>query len=801
MLCSGDQDTITSSESLKDSQSVVSKNGTFRLGFFSPEANSTDRYLGIWFNKAPITTVVWVANRNRPVKDKSGVLKISDKGNLLLLNGQNQTIWSSNVSNTTATSPTAQLLDSGNLVLLQNSSLSLKHNIIWQSFDHPSNTLLPGMQPTVANTANKENFIFRSWRTPSDPSEGIFSVGIGTIGIPQVFTWRNGVNYWRSGPWDGNNFIGLANIDATMNDGFILEDHPQSGTIDMLFPPQDVSILLNYVIDPDGIIKEQYWDKPSESWKVGFSEPQTECDVYGKCGTFGTCNVGHSPICRCLRGFQPKNEAEWKKGNWSRGCVRSKQLQCGNAQGGKQDGFLRLPKVKVPDNIEKVTAFNQDNCRTKCLNNCSCIAYAYRLNIGCMMWTKDLVDIQEFTVGGVDLFLRLASSELEGKAHKKTEIIAIVTVAGTLVVAILLCFLWRWITRQGKRVERLDHEDKYRDNVVQIELQKPPLYTFEMLRNATNNFQDSNKLGEGGFGLVYKGILEDGQVVAVKRLSRASQQGLQEFMNEVEVISKLQHRNLVRLLGCCIEEDEKMLVYEYMSNKSLDAFLFDPPNEEHLCWEKRHNIIGGICRGLLYLHRDSRLKIIHRDLKTSNILLDEDFNSKISDFGMARIFGGNQDEANTRRVVGTYGYMSPEYTMGQFSEKSDVYSFGVILLEIISGKSTTSFNFKEHSYTLLGYAWKLWNEGKIESLIDPMVSQPTFPAEILRCIQVALLCVQELPSDRPNISTVISMLDNDIKHLQQPKKPPFTEWEISSIDQQSKSISTADYSISIIEGR
>ena len=412
MLCSGDHDTITSSKSLKDSQSIVSKNGTFRLGFFSADPNSTNRYLGIWFNQVPIMTVVWIANRNRPIKDKSGVLKIYDNGNLLLLNGQNQTIWSSNVSNTTATSSTAQLLDSGNLVLLQNSSLSPKHNIIWQSFDHPTNTLLPGMQPTVANTANKENFIFRSWRTPSDPSEGIFSVGIGTIGIPQVFTWRNGVSYWRSGPWDGNNFIGLANIDATMNDGFILEDHPESGTIDMLFPPQDVSILLNYVIDPDGIIREQYWDEPSESWKVGFSEPQTECDVYGKCGTFGTCNIGHSPICRCLRGFQPKNEAEWKKGNWSSGCVRSKQLQCGNSKGGKQDGFLRLPKVKVPDNIEKVTALNQDNCRTKCLNKCSCIAYAYHLNVGCMMWTKDLIDLQEFTVGGVDLFLRLASSEL-----------------------------------------------------------------------------------------------------------------------------------------------------------------------------------------------------------------------------------------------------------------------------------------------------------------------------------------------------------------------------------------------------
>jgi len=412
MLCSADLDTITSSGFLNDSQTIVSKNGTFRLGFFSPDPKSTNCYLGIWFNKVPGKTVVWIANRNRPIKDKSGVLKISDDGNLLLLNGQNQTMWSSNVSNTTATGSIAQLLDSGNFVLKQNSSSSLKPNIIWQSFAHPTNTLLPGMQPTVPNTANKENFIFRSWRTQSDPSEGIFSVGIGTIGIPQVFTWKNNVSYWRSGPWDGNNFIGLANVDETMNDGFILEDHRETGTVDMRFSPQDVSSFLNYVIEPNGMINEQYWDGPSKSWKVGFSEPQTECDFYGKCGAFGTCNVGRRPICRCLRGFQPKNRAEWKKGNWSSGCVRSKQLQCGNTQEGKQDGFLRLPKVKVPDNIEKVTAFSEDNCRTKCLNNCACIAYAYRLNIGCMMWSSDLIDIQEFAVGHVDLFLRLASSEL-----------------------------------------------------------------------------------------------------------------------------------------------------------------------------------------------------------------------------------------------------------------------------------------------------------------------------------------------------------------------------------------------------
>ncbi|PKI73758.1 hypothetical protein CRG98_005829 [Punica granatum] len=186
-----------------------------------------------------------------------------------------------------------------------------------------------------------------------------------------------------------------------------------------------------------------------------------------------------------------------------------------------------------------------------------------------------------------------------------------------------------------------------------LKLQDLKLLSFEELSTATDSFSSAIKLGEGGFGPVYMGKLLDGQEVAVKRLSRASDQGLEEFMNEMVVISKVQHRNLVRLLGCCVEREEKILVYEFMPNKSLDVFLFDPVKKDELDWSKRFKIIDGICRGLLYLHRDSRLRIIHRDLKASNILLDEELNPKISDFGMARIFGAKEDQANTRRVVGT----------------------------------------------------------------------------------------------------------------------------------------------------
>ncbi|KAF8409421.1 hypothetical protein HHK36_005497 [Tetracentron sinense] len=291
---------------------------------------------------------------------------------------------------------------------------------------------------------------------------------------------------------------------------------------------------------------------------------------------------------------------------------------------------------------------------------------------------------------------------------------------------------------------------------------------------ATNNFSYESKIGEGGFGPVYKGVLETEQEIAVKRLSKSSGQGLEEFKNEVILISKLQHRNLVRLLGCCIQGDERMLIYEYMPNKSLDYFIFDHTRRTLLPWQKRFDITMGIARGLLYLHQDSRLRIIHRDLKTSNILLDTEMNPKISDFGIARIFGGDQSEARTKRVIGTYGYMSPEYAIdGKFSVKSDVFSFGVVVLEIVIGKKNRAFNHADHDHNLLGHAWLLWKEDKALELVDEAMKDSYVVSQVKKCIQVGLLCVQKYPEDRPIMSSVVVMLSNESVTLPQPKQPGF----------------------------
>ncbi|KAI3887541.1 hypothetical protein MKW92_022655, partial [Papaver armeniacum] len=300
------------------------------------------------------------------------------------------------------------------------------------------------------------------------------------------------------------------------------------------------------------------------------------------------------------------------------------------------------------------------------------------------------------------------------------------------------------------------------------------IFNLDCLALATNNFCLKSKLGEGGFGPVYKGTLTDGQEIAVKRLSACSGQGDEEFKNEVALLIKLQHKNLVRLLGFCLDGDEKLLVYEFMKHGSLDQFLFDPIKRTHLDWGRRHMIIEGIAKGLLYLHEDSRLNIIHRDLKASNVLLGADMVPKIADFGMARIFKANQYQDSTKHICGTLGYMAPEYAMlGKFSIKSDAFSFGVLTLEILCGKRSNSFGNDEEAETIFTYAWKLWNEGKYLELLDPTLRNNHSTNEVMRCIEIALLCVQEDVSERPTMARIVHILNKNCSvTLAAPLTPP-----------------------------
>ncbi|KAG6515125.1 hypothetical protein ZIOFF_025510 [Zingiber officinale] len=334
-------------------------------------------------------------------------------------------------------------------------------------------------------------------------------------------------------------------------------------------------------------------------------------------------------------------------------------------------------------------------------------------------------------------------------------------IAGLLLLGILLFHAWK--LRRNRVSKNLKLEDFITGDVSLIDL--------HIIQLATSNFSNENKLGEGGFGPVYKGVLHDGKEIAVKRLSQKSKQGPTEFKNEVKLIAKLQHKNLVRMLGCSVEGEEKLLIYEYLPNRSLDAFLFDPNKHVQLNWETRFQIISGISGGLLYLHEDSLLKVIHRDLKASNILLDDEMNPKISDFGMAKIYVPDENDVNTNRIVGTYGYMAPEYAMdGVFSVKSDVYSFGVLLLEIISGERNGRAHLEQHGQNLLRTAWDLWMQDKPSEFIDQLLDCEVGKA--VKCIHIGLLCVQENAEERPTMSQVVVMLRTEGMVLPQPAQPP-----------------------------
>lgn len=298
-------------------------------------------------------------------------------------------------------------------------------------------------------------------------------------------------------------------------------------------------------------------------------------------------------------------------------------------------------------------------------------------------------------------------------------------------------------------------------------------FPFEALVSATKNFHPSNKLGEGGFGPVFKGKLDDGREIAVKKLSHSSNQGKKEFENEAKLLARVQHRNVVNLLGYCAHGAEKLLIYEYVINESLDKLLFKSRRNHELNWKQRYDIITGIARGLLYLHEDSHNCIIHRDIKASNILLDDKWIPKIADFGMARLFPEDQTHVNTR-VAGTNGYMAPEYVMhGHLSVKADVFSFGVVILELISGQRNSSFNLDVDAQNLLDWAYKLYKKDKSLEIVDPSLAASDSGDQIAMCIQIGLLCTQGDPQLRPTMRRVVVMLSKKPGpgNLEEPTRP------------------------------
>ncbi|XP_065877255.1 G-type lectin S-receptor-like serine/threonine-protein kinase At1g11410 [Euphorbia lathyris] len=782
-------DIITTNQTFQDGHLLISENGKFAFGFFTP-GNSAHRYVGIWFHKIS-QLVVWVANRNSPINGSSGFLSFDRYGKLVLYNDPRRKIplWFTNVSGEVDDPCVAQLLDSGNLVLLQGRS----RTVVWQSFDHLTDTFLPGAKGGK-NFKTGQEWSLTSWRSEDDPGTGKFSVKIDHRGTPQVFLYEGTKPRHRQHIWPHRRFSEIYKGVYNRNEEeahLVIEINDTSKTI-----------IIVATVDYAGIYKWLRWSESSSQWKEFVSVPKHTCDLYGRCGAYGKCTPSNPDTfeCSCLPGYEPRSPMDWHLRDASGGCIRKRMESASVCKSG--EGFLKVENLKFPDTSSVAWLrmnISHRQCERECLMNCSCSAYASVDNDlsenDCLTWYGELIDTVDHVDGngGFDMYVRvdaleLAENTIQSNAFLRIGVkILIVPVASVWLTVIFFAYLW--IKRRKRRATK-NKQDKrlfnpasgsiyYKNTLVASELEQASrpqdvsFFDLSIIVAATDNFSPANKLGQGGFGIVYKGQLSNGKEVAVKRLSTNSGQGIEELKNEVMLIAKLQHRNLVKLLGCCIEGGEQMLIYEYLPNKSLDTFLFDQTRKPFLDWKKRFGIIIGIARGMLYLHQDSRLTIIHRDLKCSNILLDANMNPKISDFGMARIFMTDQIQEKTNKVVGTYGYMSPEYAIfGKFSTKSDVFSFGVILLEIVSAKKNNGFRKEDPSLSLIEYVWELWRQNRGMEIVDSSMEGSCPMNEALRCIQIGLLCVQENAEDRPTVVEIVLMLGSE-KALPSPKQPAY----------------------------
>ncbi|GMH11943.1 hypothetical protein Nepgr_013784 [Nepenthes gracilis] len=429
-------DTMDMALPSRDGDTLLSSGGKFELGFFTP-GSSNHRYVGIWYKKISLLTVVWVANREIPLVDSSGVLKITDPGILVLINGSGHVIWSTNSSRSTwVKNPVAQLLDSGNLVVRENNDEN-PDNFVWQSFDHPSDIRLPGMKLGWDLVTDIDSHV-TSWESSDDPSPGRYNSGIDRHGYPQMFLMTGSVVQYRFGPWNGLTFSGSMGmtINHIFRTWFVVNQNQAYYTYELL----NSLVICHVVLNPYGQLQRVTWNNLTQEWDIYLAAPADSCDTYAVCGAFGSCNIVNSPACGCLKGFTPKSPKDWDSGNWSDGCVRLTQLDCKSG-----DGFIKHSNVKLPDTRRSWynTSMNLKECEKLCLQDCNCTAYS-NLDVrgggsGCLLWFGDLIDIREFTDFGQDLYVRMASSEL-GKKLSRVIVSTVLTAVVILSITITLYF-------------------------------------------------------------------------------------------------------------------------------------------------------------------------------------------------------------------------------------------------------------------------------------------------------------------------------------------------------------------------
>ncbi|XP_042016424.1 G-type lectin S-receptor-like serine/threonine-protein kinase LECRK3 [Salvia splendens] len=735
--------TLGSSITPSSNSSWLSPSGVYAFGFFPQQVNGYA--VGIFL---PDKTVVWTANRdnNPTVPDDVVSLLLSTDSMLILRRRQGPDVEVINPSTTIAS---ASMLDNGNFVLYDSES-----RIIWQSFDHPTNTLLPGQRLLPGNE------LFSS-ASETDYGRGIFRLKMQTDGnLVQypINTQDISAYAYYSTRTSGEGGNVSLNLDSDGSLYLFNGSLPLQTLSDGGFPTQGS---INFMrLDVGGIFRIYSLSLSDLTMTRRWTSLNDECLPQGFCGVNAFCTLmDNAPECRCLPGF-----VYVQSGNNTAGCSRNFLAQgCTKIDYRLKYDMRRVENTEWEGNAYEVfRMMSEEECSKACLNDCNCEA-AFFTGSQCRKQRLPL-RFGRRTTGSSNIALIRVGTTMEPnvggssnhksiiKKERRVDILIIGIVLMSIgVLALLISVIFAH--KKRKSYNKISIEDGA--NFVEgISLK---VFTFEHLSEATNGFKE--ELGRGASGTVFKGFLQNGQkMVAVKRLEKEFAQGEIEFQTELKTIGKMYHKNLVRLLGYCLEGDHKLLVFEYMSNGSLADILFN--KEKQPSWEERMDITRNISRGILYLHEECETQIIHCDIKPQNILMDGNWCAKISDFGLAKLL--KQDQTNTYTGIrGTKGYVAPEWFQKQaITVKADVYSFGVMLLEIICCRKCVDWSRSEDEAILEEWVYDCYATGKIGSMVgDEMVEE----RKVERMVKIGIWCVQYDPSLRPTMKKVLLMLEGTVE--------------------------------------
>ncbi|CAL5387590.1 unnamed protein product [Camellia sinensis] len=733
-------------------QSWQSPNNTFSVGFI---ADGSAYFAAVTYNGIP----VWKAGGDSGAADSSASFQFLSNGNLRLANSSGAVVWQSNTTGRGVSS--AALDDSGNFVL-RNST-----GVVWSTFDNPTDTLLPNQNFTSSQKLESGLYSFR-----------LLSSGNLTL------RWNDSIEYWNSGVNSSTNINFTSPILRLQTIGLLSVTDPSSSAPVIMDYGSDYAegtdILRFLKLDSDGNLRIYSSPKgsgpnPTERWAA----VSDQCQVFGYCGDLGICSYNDtSPICICpSENFVPIDPNDSRKG-----CKRKVEIQnCpGSATMLELDHatFLTYP----PELVSQVFFVGISACRLNCLVSGSCIA-STSLSDGtglCYLKVPEFISgyqspalpsISYLKVCGPIVPNPSASSLGNGKGNGwklHAWIVAVVVIVTILCLVTLEGGLWWWCCRNSPKFGSLSAQYA----LLEYASGAPVQFSYKELQRATKGFKE--KLGAGGFGAVYRGVLANKTIVAVKQLE-GIEQGEKQFRMEVATISSTHHLNLVRLIGFCSEGRHRLLVYEFMKNGSLDNFLFttEQQSEKFLNWEYRFKIALGTARGITYLHEECRDCIVHCDIKPENILLDENYNAKVSDFGLAKLINPKDHRYRTLTSVrGTRGYLAPEWIANlPITSKSDIYSYGMVLLEVVSGRRNFEVSPETNGKKFSIWAYDEFEKGNVKGVVDKrLVDHEMDMEQVIRAIQVSFWCIQEQPSQRPMMGKVVQMLEG-ITEIEKPPAP------------------------------